>query len=92
MKRRDWDSKTKTKIVLEGMQGRSVASICNEYEISQSMYYRWRDTFLENAAMAFEANAQTRREERLLKENSKLKQAIGDLHLELKKTTGKPFP
>ena len=41
MKRRDWDNKTKCKIVMEGLQGRSVASICNEYEISQSMYYRW---------------------------------------------------
>ena len=86
MKRREWDNKTKTQIVLEGLQGRSVASICSEYEISQSMYYRWRDTFLENASQVFEVNAQTRREERLLKENGKLKQVIGDLHLELKKS------
>jgi len=31
MKRRRWDSKTKTKIVLEGLSGRPVSEICNEY-------------------------------------------------------------
>ena len=85
MKRREWDSKSKARIVLEGLQGRSIASICTEYEISQSMYYRWRDTFLANAAQAFESKAVTRREERLLAENKKLKQAVGELALELKK-------
>lgn len=86
MKRREWDSKSKARIVLEGLQGRSIASICTEYEISQSMYYRWRDTFLANAAQAFESKAVTRREERLLSENKKLKQAVGELALELKKS------
>lgn len=86
MKRREWDSKSKARIVLEGLQGRSIASICTEYEISQSMYYRWRDTFLANAAQAFEGQAATRREERLLTENQKLKQAVGELTLELKKS------
>ena len=89
MKRREWDSKSKARIVLEGLQGRSIASICTEYEISQSMYYRWRDTFLANAAQAFESKAVTRREERLLSENKKLKQAVGELALELKKTIGR---
>lgn len=85
MKRREWDNKSKARIVLEGLQGRSIASICTEYEISQSMYYRWRDTFLANAAQAFESQASSRREERLLTENQKLKQAVGELTLELKK-------
>ena len=85
MKRRDWDSKSKARIVLEGLQGRSVASICNEYQISQGMYYRWRDIFLANAGQVFETNAVTRREGRLLSENQKLKQAIGELTLEVKK-------
>lgn len=89
MKRRVWDSKSKARIVLEGLQGRSVASICSEYQITQGMYYRWRDTLLANAALAFEVGATNRREERLATENQKLKQAVGELTLELKKTTGK---
>ena len=85
MKRRTWDSKSKARIVLEGLQGRSVASICNEYQITQSMYYRWRDTFLANADQVFETGTTSRREERLTAENQKLKQAVGELTLELKK-------
>ena len=84
MKRRDWDSKSKARIVLEGLQGRPVASICTEYQISQSQYYRWRDIFLANVGQVFETNAVTRREGRLLAENQKLKQAVGELTLELK--------
>ncbi len=46
MKRRNWDAKTKTKIVLEGLSGLSVSEICSEYGIQQTQYYRWRDQFL----------------------------------------------
>jgi len=46
MKRRRWDSKTKTNIVLEGLSGRPVSEICNEYGIHQNQYYLWRDKFL----------------------------------------------
>jgi len=49
------------------------------------MYYRWRDTFLVNAAQPFETGTTNRREERLTAENQKLKQAVGELTLELKK-------
>ncbi|MCH8028489.1 MAG: transposase [Candidatus Dadabacteria bacterium] len=46
MKRRNWDAKTKTKVVLEGLSGLSVSEICSEYGIQQNQYYRWRDQFL----------------------------------------------
>ena len=39
MKRRRWDSKTKTKIVLEGLSGRPVSEICNEYGIQTNTIY-----------------------------------------------------
>ena len=29
MKRRPWDAKTKTRIVIEGLQGKPVAELCN---------------------------------------------------------------
>jgi len=38
----------KMAIVLEGLkEKRSVAEICREHQISQSLFYRWRDKFLE---------------------------------------------
>ncbi|MGC8926441.1 MAG: transposase, partial [Myxococcota bacterium] len=48
MKRRNWGAEEKMAIVLEGLKGnRSVAELCREHQISQALYYRWRDKFLE---------------------------------------------
>jgi transposase-like protein len=45
-KRRKIDSETKTAAVLEGLKGESsVADMCRKYQISESLYYRWRDKF-----------------------------------------------
>lgn len=83
--RRKWDSKTKANIVLEGLKGRSVADICADHRISQGQYYKWRDVFLTNLTQPFEAGAKSKQEERLERENKKLRQVIGDLTVELKK-------
>ena len=46
MKRRKIDAETKMAVVLEGLRGESsVAHICRKYQISESLYYRWRDKF-----------------------------------------------
>jgi transposase-like protein len=82
MHRRQWDAHTKTKIVLQGLQGRSVAEICNEYQISQSLYDPWRDQFLVHASNAFESYQQTREKTRLEREHSSLKKLVGELLLE----------
>jgi len=48
MKKRNWSAEEKLAIVLEGLkEKRSVAEICREHQISQTLYYRWRDKFLE---------------------------------------------
>jgi transposase-like protein len=48
MKRRNWSLDEKLAIVFEGLkEKRSVAEICREHRISQTLYYRWRDKFLE---------------------------------------------
>lgn len=48
MKNRNWSVEDKLAIVLEGLkEKRSVAEICREHQISQALYYRWRDKFLE---------------------------------------------
>ena len=86
MKRRTWDAKTKALIILEGLKGKPVAEICTEHQITQSLYDQWRDQFLANAAKAFETHQQTRKEARLEQENARLKQLVGELSLELKKS------
>ncbi len=47
-KGRVWTSEEKAKIVVQGLKGRRVAEICNEYQIHQTQYYKWREQFLEN--------------------------------------------
>ena len=86
MKRRRWDSKTKTKIVLEGLSGRLVSEICNEYAIHQNQYYIWRDKFLSEAHKAFDSKKDVGEVIRLRKKNQELTQIIGSLTVELKKT------
>jgi transposase-like protein len=86
MSRRKWDANTKVMIVLQGLQGKPVAEICTEHQISQSQYYQWRDQFLANATKAFEDPQRIRKEARLQQENARLKQLVGELTFELKKS------
>ena len=86
MKRRRWDSKTKTKIVLEGLSGRPVSEICNDYGIHQNQFYIWRDKFLSEAHKAFDSKKDVSEIDRLRKKNQELTQIIGSLTVELKKT------
>jgi len=83
MKNRKWDAKTKALIVMEGIKGKPVGEICAEHQLSQSQYYRWRDEFLASIHQVFDGT--DKKEERLIKENKRLKQIIGDLTIELKK-------
>ena len=53
MKQRKWSAEEKLAIVLEGVKGkRTVADICREHQISQALFYRWRDKFLEGGKRA----------------------------------------
>jgi len=55
MKRRNFSVEEKLAIVLEGLrERRSVAEICREHQISQALYYRWRDKFLEGGRKGLE--------------------------------------
>lgn len=82
MRRRKWDAKAKALIVLEGLKGRSVAEICTEHQMSQSLYDQWRDQFLAHAAQVFEDPQRTRKEARLAQENPRLKPLVGELTFE----------
>lgn len=86
MKKRHWSSEQKLQIVMQGIKGRAVSEICNEYQISQGQYYKWRDQFLANAGKVFEMPQQSQKEQRLERENERLKKVVGELTLELKKS------
>jgi transposase-like protein len=86
MQRRQWDAKTKARIVLQGLQGKPVAERCHECQISQSLYDQWRDPFLAHADKAFEVHQHAGKEAHLERENAKLKGLVGELLLEFKKS------
>jgi transposase-like protein len=86
MKRRHWDSKTKAKVVLEGLTGKPVSEICNQYQISQNQYYQWRDKFLSESHRAFEGKEDGAEVSRLKAKAQRLQQIIGALTVELKKS------
>ncbi len=53
-KRRQWDSKTKARIVLEVISGvLSSAEACRKYELAESVLARWKREFVEQAHLAF---------------------------------------
>ena len=57
MKKRNWSPEEKMTIVLEGITlQKSIVQICNEYKISQSMYYKWKDKFFLGAKKALSGN------------------------------------
>jgi transposase len=49
-KRRSFAAQFKLETVLEGIRGESIAQLCRERDITETMYYKWRDVFLERAA------------------------------------------
>ncbi len=87
MKYRKWDAKTKTKIILESLEHKiPLAELCNKYQIRQNQYYYWLNEFQVKAPRVFEPVKQSKKEQKLIEENKKLKQIIAELSIELKKT------
>lgn len=87
MKRRKWSSNQKLQIVLEGLSGQiEIGKLCSKYQISQTQYYLWRDQLLKHGHQAFETKNISKKEQHLEDELRKLKNIIGDLTIELKKT------
>jgi transposase-like protein len=53
-KRREFSAQFKLETIVEGLRGeKSVAQICRERDITDSLYYKWRDEFMENAPSIF---------------------------------------
>ncbi len=87
MKYRKWDSKTKAKIVLEGLQNKiPLAELCNRHQITQSLYYYWLNEFQTKSHEIFDTTKKSKKERRLAEENKELKRIIADLTVELKKS------
>lgn len=85
---RQFTAEQKTEIVLAGIRAdRTVRDVCREHEISEALYYDWRDRLLEGGRAAL-ANPRSRTPEaqeakELRKRISQLERALGRKTYEL---------
>ena len=82
-KNRKYSPETKVRIVLEILRGeKSVAKASRDYQIKDSLLYRWKDEFLEGGKQAFtfgQAAAQKRRADKV----AELERLVGKLTMQL---------
>jgi putative transposase len=90
-KRRTFGAQFKLETVLEGIRGeKSIAQLCRERDITETMYYKWRDVFLERAVGIF-ADQRSRSEDSQAERVAELERLVGKQALEieiLKKVSG----
>jgi len=81
-KRRTFSAEFKLDTVMEGIRGKkSIAQICRERGIKDSLYYKWRDIFIERSAEIFEdqrTSGQPEKANRI----AELERMVGKLALE----------
>lgn len=83
-KYRKFTAKQKLEIVLVGLRGeRSVRDLCREHEISETLYYCWRDQLLEAGGERLGGKGERRGEQELKKRIAELERALGRKTYEL---------
>ncbi len=76
MKSRKWTSEEKFAVVMQGLKGeKSVSEICRENGLSQTMYYKWCDAFVEGGNKSYDHALEA--------EIEKLQQIIGKQAIEI---------
>jgi len=89
MAKSKYSEETKMAVVLEGLRnGSSIAELCRKHGISDALYYRWRDQFVEGGKRALSGKLGNPNEE-LRRRLSEYEKVIGRLTVQneiLKKT------
>lgn len=81
-KNRTYSAEFKLETIMEGLQGKkSVVQICRERGIKDSLYYKWRDIFLERAADIFAKPGSSANKEKATR-IAELERMVGKLAME----------
>jgi transposase-like protein len=81
-KRRTYSAEFKLDTVMEGLQGKkTITQICRERGIKDTLYYKWRDIFLERAAEIFTSPGSSENQEKA-ERIAELERMIGKLAME----------
>ena len=79
--RRKFTAAYKAKVALEAIREReSMSSLSSKYELTQEQISKWKREFLDKSELVFTLEQPELKAE---KENQKLKEIIGDLHLQI---------
>jgi len=79
--RRKFTAVYKAKVALEAIKEReSISSLSSKYELTQEQISKWKREFLDKSELVFTLEQPEIKAE---KENQKLKEIIGDLHLQI---------
>ena len=75
---RIWTGEEKYSIIMESFQNPdiTIADICRNHGIAVSMFYKWKDQFLEGGRKGLEGKDP---DKALIKENEELKAIIGEM-------------
>ncbi len=83
-KYRSWTAQQKIEIVLAGLRGgRTVKDVCREHEISDTLFYSWRDRLLEGGREALAGKEERSGERELRRKIRELERALGRKTYEL---------
>ena len=83
-KRKRWTAKAKMEIVLEGFKGQeTIAELCRRFGISQSMYYEWKEIFLNHGLEGLKHGGKSAREKELESRLREAQRALGKAALEI---------
>ena len=81
---RSWTAEQKLAIVLAGLRGdRSVKEVCREHQISDTLYYSWRDKLLEGGRSALAGKDERDGERELRRKIRELERTLGRKTYEL---------
>lgn len=70
-------------IVLEGMMpGTNISEVCRNHGIAQTLYYRWREAFLQGGLSCL-ASGLSNREQQLEKELEEAKKLLGEQAMQI---------
>jgi transposase len=81
---RKFSAQQKTEIVLASLRGpKSVAELCREHDISDSLLRKWRDQFLAAGAERLQGKAERTEIDELRGQVAKLERALGRKTMEV---------
>lgn len=83
-KYRTWTAQQKIEIVVAGLRGdRSIKEVCRDHEITETLYYSWRDKLLEGGREALAGKEERNGEKELRRKIRELERALGRKTYEL---------